>query len=63
MFQVKNLKDSTKYLKNLLHVYESKLAEKENIDPNKVNNLESKVVQIAEENINLQVYIIIFFFQ
>jgi hypothetical protein len=41
-------------------LYESKLAEKENIDPNKVNNLESKVVQIAEENINLQVNIIIF---
>ncbi|XP_025420467.1 COP1-interactive protein 1-like [Sipha flava] len=53
--EIKNLKDSTEYLKNLLNLYESKLAEKENIDPNKVNNLESKVVQIAEENINLQV--------
>lgn len=46
----------------MLHVYESKLAEKENIDPNAVNNLESKVVQIAEENIHLQVYIIFFVF-
>lgn len=51
------MKDSTKYLKNLLSVYEIKLNEKENIDPNIINNLESKVVNLAEENISLQVCI------
>lgn len=56
------MKDSTKYLKNMLSVYESKLTEKENVDPNTINNLESKVVHLAEENINLQVYIYIYIF-
>lgn len=53
------MKDSTKYFKNMLSAYETKLSEKENIDPNTINNLESKVVHLAEENINLQVFIII----
>lgn len=53
------MKDSTKHFKNILSTYESKLAEKENIDPNTINNLESKVVRLAEENISLQVYTII----
>lgn len=39
----------------MLSVYESKLTEKENVDPNAINNLESKVVRLAEENMNLQV--------
>jgi len=43
----------------MLSAYETKLAEKENIDPNTINNLESKVVHLAEENISLQVFIII----
>jgi hypothetical protein len=30
------------------------------IDPNTINNLESKVVHLAEENISLQVFIITF---
>jgi len=40
----------------MISIYESKLAEKENIDPNAINSLESKVVHLAEENISLQVY-------
>lgn len=54
---MKKLKDSIKYLKNMQSVYESKLAEKENIDPNTINSLESKVINLAEENMNLQVLI------
>lgn len=42
----------------MLSIYESKLAEKENIDPNTINSLESKVVNLAEENMSLQVPII-----
>ncbi|CAI6360394.1 unnamed protein product [Macrosiphum euphorbiae] len=53
--EIKTLKDSTKYFKNMLSAYETKLAEKENIDPNTINNLESKVVHLAEENISLQI--------
>lgn len=53
--EIKHLKDSTKHFKNILSTYESKLAEKENIDPNTINNLESKVVRLAEENISLQI--------
>lgn len=40
----------------MISVYESKLAEKENIDPNAINSLESKVVHLVEENMSLQVY-------
>lgn len=54
---MKRLKDSIKYLKNIQSVYESKLAEKENIDPNTINSLESKVINLVEENMNLQVLI------
>lgn len=43
----------------MLSAYETKLAEKENIDPNTIYNLESKVVHLAEENISLQVFITI----
>lgn len=50
------MKDSTKYFRSMLSTYETKLAEKENVDPNAVNNLESKIINLAEENINLQVY-------
>lgn len=46
-----------KYFKNMLSVYESKLSEKENINPNTINNLESKVINLAEENMSLQVLI------
>ncbi|XP_015379166.1 PREDICTED: putative leucine-rich repeat-containing protein DDB_G0290503 isoform X1 [Diuraphis noxia] len=53
--EIRTLKDSTKYFKNMLSAYETKLAEKENIDPNTFNNLESKVVHLAEENISLQI--------
>ncbi|KAL4107286.1 hypothetical protein QTP88_017654 [Uroleucon formosanum] len=53
--EIKTLKDSTKYFKNMLSAYETKLAEKENIDPNTIYNLESKVVHLAEENISLQI--------
>ncbi|KAL5235793.1 hypothetical protein ACI65C_003203 [Semiaphis heraclei] len=53
--EIRTLKDSTKYFKNMLSAYETKLAEKENIDPNTINNLESKVVHLAEENISLQI--------
>ncbi|XP_022168561.1 golgin subfamily A member 4-like [Myzus persicae] len=53
--EIKTLKDSTKYFKNMLSAYETKLAEKANIDPNTINNLESKVVHLAEENISLQI--------
>lgn len=41
----------------MISVYESKLAEKENIDPNTINNLESKVIHLVEENMSLQVVI------
>lgn len=41
----------------MLSSYESKLAEKENIDQSTINNLESKVVHLAEENMSLQVNI------
>lgn len=46
----------------MIYIYESKLAEKENIDLN-TNNLESKVKQLVEKNTNLQVYIYFFFVQ
>lgn len=39
----------------MLSAYESKLEEKKNIDHNTISNLESKVVRLAEENMNLQV--------
>lgn len=42
----------------MLFDFESKLAQKESIDPNTINNLESKVIHLAEENMSLQVYII-----
>lgn len=41
----------------MLSVYELKLAEKENIDPNTISNLESKVIRLSEENLSLQVYL------
>jgi len=44
----------------MLSTYETKLMEKENIDPNAINNLESKIINLVEENMNLQVYIIYF---
>lgn len=46
----------------MLSVYESKLSEKENIDPNTINSLESKVINLAEENMNLQVLIYYYLF-
>lgn len=39
----------------MISVYELKLAEKENIDPNTINNLESKIIHLVEENMSLQV--------
>lgn len=44
----------------MLSVYESKLAEKENIDPNTISDLESRVICLSEENLSLQVIIIYF---
>jgi len=44
----------------MLSIYETKLAEKENIDLNAINNLESKIINLSEENIHLQVHIIYF---
>lgn len=44
----------------MLSAHESKLSEKENIDPNVINSLESKVVHLVEENMNLQVHVFFF---
>ncbi|VVC38032.1 Hypothetical protein CINCED_3A004058 [Cinara cedri] len=53
--EIKKLKDSTKYLKNMISFYESELAEKENTDLNTINNLESKVIDLVEQNMNLEI--------
>lgn len=45
----------------MLSIYETKLTEKENIDPNTINSLESKVIKLAEENMSLQVHINLYF--
>ncbi|XP_050548494.1 uncharacterized protein LOC126910157, partial [Daktulosphaira vitifoliae] len=52
--EITKLNDLTNHLKNMLSTYESKLVEKENIDPNTIKSLESKVVKLVEENMNLQ---------
>lgn len=61
-FQITKLKDSIQYLKNMLSAFELKLAEKDNIDLNSINNLESKVIHLAEENMSLQVPILYYLF-
>ncbi|XP_050547683.1 uncharacterized protein LOC126909310, partial [Daktulosphaira vitifoliae] len=52
--EITELNDSNNYLKNVLSTKASELDEKENTYQNKIKSLDSKIVKLDEENINLQ---------